>query len=196
MRKAAPHSRRGFTFVEVTVATTLTVFLAMLLASTWGWTRQAGFPTDVVARGRLLQEIDLAVAALSRDLCGSLAIPTSFDNVNQDRWIAWQHPTNTELRLCYDVNPDGNPDWSATTDAVIRYYLADDPNAAFTTKVLRREDCNAGTTFAVARHVDAMIVDSETISGSEFVKMQLTFKYQRADSEYTRTLTLKTRAPQ
>jgi hypothetical protein len=194
--------RRGFTLLEVTVASTLTAFLGMLLCSTWFWIGKAGFPGDAVIRGRLLQEMDMAVAALSRDLCGSLAIPSSFEpaspssfsNINQGRWIAWQHPLNAELSLCYDDEPDGE---QGSSDIVIRYYLATDPDATVTTGILMREDSRTpGAAFAVARHVDSLIVDSETISGSEYVKIQLTFKYHLPSNEYTRMITLNARAPQ
>jgi hypothetical protein len=198
MRMPKPHGRRAFTLLEVTIVSGLTAFLAMLLASVWTWTNKAGFPHDVIIRGRVLQEMDMAVSALSRDLGGSLAIPSSLGNVAQGRWIGWQQVGNAELWLCYDggANPDGMTNWIETPDTVIRYYLASDPDPNVATSILVREDQSANTTFAVARHVDSMVVDSDVSSGDEFVKVQLTFKYRRSDAEYTRKVTLSARTPQ
>jgi hypothetical protein len=61
--------RNAFTLMEVTVASVLTVSLAVMLGTTW---RQLSGPMlELIAWGQLFQEIDLAVAALGRDLGGS-----------------------------------------------------------------------------------------------------------------------------
>ena len=104
MKRNAPRNRRGFTLAEVTLVAGLSVFLAVLLSSVWKNINL--FTTDAVGRGQLMQEMDLAAASLSRDLAGSLPVlaSSSFSDGKPDsgRWIDWQHPGNTELKLCYD----------------------------------------------------------------------------------------------
>jgi prepilin-type N-terminal cleavage/methylation domain-containing protein len=192
------HNRRGFTLVEVTIVSAMTATLAMLLSSVWVWTNNAGFPNDLILRGRLLQEMDMAVSAFSRDLGGSLAIPSSMDDIHQGRWIGWRTLTDNDVQFCYDggATPDGAISWTGTPDTVIHYYLDDDPDASLSTKILVREDENAGTTFTVARFVDNMEVASESVAGGEMIKITLTFKSQHVNREYVRKCTLNVRAPQ
>jgi len=216
MRRNAPRSRRGFTLVEVTLVAGLTMFLAVLLSSVWK--NISLFTTDAVGRGQLMQEMDLAAASLSRDLAGSLPVlaTSTFSNGKPDsgRWIAWQHPFNTELWLCYDGGtcPDGvpDPDWTHLTpnDTAIRYYLANDPDGDVATKILVRDtivNSNVVSTFVVARSVNTntvnglgcMTVDED----AGFVRITLQFKYQQHvgsryfGPEYLRTFTLEAKAP-
>jgi hypothetical protein len=206
MRKHMPRSRRGFTLVEVTLVAGLTVFLAVLLSSVWKNINL--FTTDAVGRGQLMQEMDLAAASLSRDLAGSLPVlaTSTFSNGKQDsgRWIAWQHPSNTELKLCYDgrdgqTSPDGVADWTGTTDTVIQYYLDVDPNPDVATKVLVRENISdlPPTKFIVARNLDNMTIDED----AGFARIKLEFRYQQRSGsryfgpEYLRTFTLEAKAP-
>jgi type II secretory pathway pseudopilin PulG len=204
MRKTIPHDRRGFTLVEITLVTGLTVFLAVLLSSVWKSIN--GFTTDAVGRGQLMQEMDLAVASLSRDLGGSVPIlgSTSFGigRPDEGRWVGWQHPTDVELWLCYDGGtcPDGAADWSGTTDTVIRYYLAPDADTNVTTKVLVRENRSVlpYARFSVARNINSMTVNDD----GGFVRIVLQFRYQQRSGatyfgpEYLRTFTLEAEAPQ
>ena len=69
------YGRKGFTLLEVTIVSGLMVFLAVLLSS--AWTGVGRSTTDLIARSQLLQEMNLAVAAISRDLGGSLPNPES-----------------------------------------------------------------------------------------------------------------------
>jgi hypothetical protein len=207
MRAIRSHNRRGFTLVEITVVTGLTVFLAVLLSSVWK--NLNVFTTDAVGRGQLIQEMDMAAASLSRDLGGSLPIKASTSSVDADsqrpdqgRWIGWQHPSNSELWLCFDAGacPDGAPDWSGTTDTVIRYFLVPDPDANATTQILVRENRNTSTQFVVARNVNGMTVDVDP--GNNFARIALQFRYQRHSGaryfgpEYLRAFTLEARPPQ
>lgn len=204
MRIANPHNRRGFTLVEITLVSGLTVFLAVLLSSMWR--NINGFTADAVGRGQLVQEMDMAIASLSRDLSGSLPVlaSSSFDNGRPDggRWVGWDHPSNTELLLCYDGGacPNGVPDWAGTTDTVIHYYLVPDADTNVTTKVLVRENesTTPHTKFNVARNINSMTVDSD----NGFARIALQFRYQQRSGpayfgpEYLRTVTLEARAPQ
>lgn len=202
MQSASKH-RRGFTIVEVLVATALTVFLAYLLSTVWAELEKS--TVDLIARGQLMQEMDMAVAALSRDLGGSVAVPAStafsVGTLEQGRWIAWD-PSHApaELWLCFDggTNPDGVANWSGSPDTVIRYYLDTDSNSTITTKVLVRQNVTDNTRFIVARNLSSMSIAAD----GQFIDITLTFVYQRHGSfgefgaAYTRTVTLKARAPQ
>ena len=189
--------RRGYTIVEVTIAGGLTVFLGVLLSSIWA--NLCGSTVDLIGRSRLVQEMNLAVASIGRDLGGSLAVPASSSlegsTLEQGRWIGWQHPGDAELRLCFDAGaaPDGVCDWTGVSDTVIRYFLEADPNPATTTKILVREKQNDGTRFVAAKNLSAMTVDAD----GGFVRIVLTFKYRlRSGVDCFRTVTLKARPPQ
>jgi hypothetical protein len=210
MKINTPRNRCGFTLAEVTLVTGLTVFLAVLLSSVWKNINL--FTTDAVGRGQLMQEMDLAAAALSRDLAGSLPVlasstfsGSSDGKPDSGRWIAWLHPGNTELKLCYDGGtcPDGAADWTGTVDTVIRYYLDPDPNTDITTKVLVRENaCDLPPTkFIVARNLDSMTVEAGAGTDAGFILITLQFKYQQRSGNkyfgpvYLRKYTLQARAP-
>jgi type II secretory pathway pseudopilin PulG len=210
MRRHVSHSR-GFTLVEVTLVAMLTVFLAVLLSSTWK--NISLFTTDAVGRGQLMQEIDMAAASFSRDLSGTLPIlaTTTFSGADQrpdaNRWIAWKKEVGSdgdELWLAYDAsgNPNGSPDWSCApgSDTIICYRLIDDPNTDVTTKILIRENKSdlPVTSFIVARGVNSMTVEAD----GDYVKITLQFKFQRRAGsryfgpEYLRTLSLEAKVPQ
>lgn len=213
LRKHASAARRGFTLIETFVASVLTVFLAVLLSSIWLWVNKAGFPNDVLARGMLMQEINLTIAALSRDLNGGAALASSYHTtadsgtvsatIDSGRWIGWQTSGN-DLSLCYDggINPDGSCDWTGTTDTVVHYYLANSSVGTVTTQVLIRQTTqnNVATQFTVAKNLSGMTVQTDG-SDSNFIQIVLTFTFQRHSNIayfgdiYTRTLTLEARKP-
>ncbi len=66
---------KGFTLAEVTIVSGLMVFLAVLLSAAWSGIGNT--TVDLVARGQLAQEIDIATASLSRDFGGSLPTPVA-----------------------------------------------------------------------------------------------------------------------
>jgi prepilin-type N-terminal cleavage/methylation domain-containing protein len=171
---------RAFTLVEVTIVSTLMALLAAMLSSAWsGIGRPAA---ELIVRGRLYQEMDIAAASLTHDLAGSLANPEGrLGGKTQGRWLAWSQPTPGQLWLCYDggSNPDALPDWGSP-DTVITYLV--------TANMLKRIDQSAGTTFNVARYVDNMQI---TADGTDGVRIELTFKFRNL----TRTCTLIARIP-
>jgi prepilin-type N-terminal cleavage/methylation domain-containing protein len=178
--------QRGFTLLEVTIVSGLMAFLAVLLSA--AWTSVGRSSSDLIVRGRIAQEIDLAMAALSRDLGGSLSDPASrLGAKKQGQWVGWTavaddaNPPNTKLLLCFDggTDPNGQPDW-ALPDNMVVYQL--ESNA------LTRWDQNANTTFTVARYVDGFVVAPED---ADAVRIVLTFKYRKL----TRTCTLIVRSP-
>lgn len=169
--------RRGFTLVEVTVVSGLMTAFAVLLASVWSGVGHTA--ADLVLRSQLVQERDLAVVALSRDLCGNLGGPDRTGSKQMGRWIAWDMPTNSEdsahrdLRLLYDGNGNNDLTWTAPNTA-IRYTVEDD--------ALIRWDEFANQRFVVARYVDSLQVTA--IAGRpDAFNLVLCFKYR------TRTLT-------
>jgi prepilin-type N-terminal cleavage/methylation domain-containing protein len=170
--------RRGFTLLEVTLVSGLMVIFAMLLSSTWsGVGRPAA---DLIGRGLLVQERDLAIAALSRDLGGSLGDPNARkDDIIKGQWLRWDRPANvdrplnTDLRLLYDGRTDPATPISlawAAPNTIIRYVV--ESNTLF------RWDELANTYFAVAKNVDSMNVTA--ISGRpDAFNIVLCFKYRK-----------------
>lgn len=172
--------RHGFTLLEVVIASGLTVFLAVMLSSVWaGVGRPAA---SLVNRGQLVQEIEFAVATLSRDLGGSVANPAvRLGDKKLGEWVGWSQPDNNQLRLCFDGGPTPNheADWAAP-DTVIVYRLDSDS--------LVRWDCNANTVFTVAQNVDSLQVTAE---GTDSVRIVLSFTYH----DLTRTCTIIAKQP-
>jgi type II secretory pathway component PulJ len=171
-------SRRcGFTLVEATVTSGLMAILAVLLSSLWaGCGRPA---TDVIARCRVAQEMNLAVGALARDLGGSLAGGAGRLGRQSDaQFVGWMLPGDMQLWLCFDggMPPNGLPDW-APPDTVIAYLVEGD--------ALVRWDQTANTSFTVARHIDNM----QLVVEGDQLEIQLTFSYRKI----TRTCTLLAR---
>ena len=64
--------RKGFTLLEVTIVSGLMTFLALLLFAAWSGVGKSTIA--LIARCQFAQEMDFAVSALSRDLCGNMAL--------------------------------------------------------------------------------------------------------------------------
>jgi prepilin-type N-terminal cleavage/methylation domain-containing protein len=171
-----PDQRKGFTLTEVLVVSGLMALLAMMvsLASTG-----VGRPTaDLIGRSQLVEERDLAVVALSRDLGGSLGGPDRSGGKTLGRCLAWQQPTNaeqplnTDLRLLYDgrTDPQTPVAWAAPNTRIL--YLVK------SNTLVRRENENPTTDFTVARNVDSMKITG--IDGRpDAFNIVLCFKYRR-----------------
>jgi type II secretory pathway pseudopilin PulG len=194
---AASQRRAGFTLVEIMMVGGLMAFLAILLSSAWNGIGRSA--VDAAVRSQLLQELDLAVASLGRDLGGSLPIPSSTPGVpdyggkDAGRLVGCcPNDLGDQLELCYDAGPnlDGRPDWN--TDVVIRYYLIEDEifsTAEKKTYILIRSDADAGTTFPVARCVAGLSVSRD----GDWTFVELTFTHPHPLANQTRKYTLKTR---
>lgn len=177
-----PNQQKGFSLVELTVVSTLMALLAMLLSSAWfGMGRTA---TDLIGRGQLVQERDLAVAALSRDLGGCLIDPDARlgEKIN-GRWLKWELPSNQELKLYYDggTNSSGVP----LANTVVHYLVESG-------LLKRKKTVNGGTPtdFTVAKNVYSMTVTLDGTPIPNAVNIVLCFKYR------TRTLTCDLTAKQ
>jgi prepilin-type N-terminal cleavage/methylation domain-containing protein len=185
-----PYRRNGFTLIELTIVSGLMAFLAVLLSS--AWMSMGKSCTNLITRGQLVQEMNLAAASLSRDLGGSLPDPTSrLGGKKLAQWVGWLQPSNSALWLCFDggTDPNGSADWMSP-DTVVRYYLANDPDTSLTTKILVREDVNAGTSFTVAKYVDSSGFQVSTDANND-LQVDLTFKYR----DLTRTCRITARTP-
>jgi prepilin-type N-terminal cleavage/methylation domain-containing protein len=180
-----PNHRRGFTLVELMVVSALMAVLAVLLSSAWvGVGRTAA---GLVGRSQLVQERDLAVVALSRDLGGCWVEPDARKGEKiGGRWLKWEYPnndvlpSNQDLTLYYDGGT--NPTTGNTLDdTVVHYLVAPDPDPEVSTLILvRRITVNGGTPtdFTVARNVHSMTVmpDGTPVRAVEIV---LCFKYRK-----------------
>jgi type II secretory pathway component PulJ len=169
--------RRGFSLVEVSVASGLLVALTMLLAEAWSGMARPLLQTAF--RCRLNQEADLALAALARDLGGSLS-----DNAGRlgsklsSQFVGWTEPAGTQLWLCFDggTSPNGLPDW-APPDTVISYEVV--------ANSLVRADQTGSGAFVVARYVsDMQLRDLGT-------ELQIAISFQYRDISQTYTLVAK-----
>jgi hypothetical protein len=203
--KPMTRRRNAFTLMEVTVASALTVSLAVMLGTTW---RQMSGPMlELIAWGQLFQEIDLAVAALGRDLGGSQPDYKDPDPAKpplggkqQGRLLgARQSPTESNvLQLWFDggSNPGTPPaSWPANLgnltgsgDAIVEYsYSADDTHNKYL--LVRRSTVygNIPTTtqYTVANlgrpptgsPNPALNITSQQVNGLPILQLDLTFTY-------------------
>ena len=178
--------RRGISLLELTVTSGLTMFLGMLLSTTWVLLNR---PTaDLIAWGQLFQEMDLATASIARDLGGGLSdyanAAGQLGTKQQGALLACRRANDyngDHLQLCFDgQNPTGQASWNPPVQTIIDYYVAAGTN------VLTRwnQASNPQTFFAVAKDVAAMqVVDN----GGSTLQITLTFTYQPPQG--TRTLT-------
>jgi type II secretory pathway component PulJ len=156
----------GFTLVEATVVSALMTVLAVVLSSAWaGLGRPA---VNVIARARLLAQMNLAVDCLARDLGGSLGDAAGrLGGKQQAAFVGWLLPGNGQLWLCFDggAAPNGLPDW-APPDNVVVYMLQGGS--------LVRWNQSSDTTFTVARNAAAMDL---SLAGGQ-LRIQLTFQFR------------------
>ena len=140
-RTVSSPAPRGFTLLEITVVSGLMVFLAVLLSAAWSGIGKT--TVDLVARGQLAQEIDIATASLSHDFGGSLPTPAgSLQGTRQaGKLLAWRRSLTDPmvLELCYDSgsNPNNTADWldSDSSDTVVQYSWDQDAHALIRTQV-------------------------------------------------------------
>ncbi len=170
--KRARHSRRGFSLIEISVATTLVVMLAMLLSAAW---TMLGKPMiQTVALCTIAQEADVALAYLASDLGGCPPAAAAGDK-KSSQFVAWSVPNDNEFLLCFDsaTDPNGLADWAAP-DHVISYQILNN--------ALVRYDDATGESSVVAQDVQRMnveIVDDV---------LQLTLTFNRRDVTQTYNL--------
>jgi type II secretory pathway pseudopilin PulG len=159
--------RRAFTLIEVTIVSGLMAFLAMLLASAWV---SIGSPTaNLIRSGQCMQEIDMAVSSLARDLGGSL--PNNLGGKKQAAFSGWYaDPSGTRLTLSFN-NVD-----------TITY---DVENGC-----LIRKGAD-GVPFTVS----ANVTDFQVTDNTDFIQIELTFTYPLARQTLVRKCTLRVKPP-
>ncbi len=172
-RRPRPAARRGFTTVEVSIASGLLVLLSVILGATWG---AFGRPLiDADTRCRLILEARMAATALAHDVGG---YDTSTGTRASGRFVGRICTANNQLRLCFDGGsaPNGVADWGPP-DTVVTYSINNDGP----TTALVRLDETSGASFTVARYVTGMSL-VELGSG---VEVQLTLSYRTLTQTYT-----------
>ncbi len=175
-----PH--RGFTLLELTIVSGLMTFLALLLFAAWSGIGKSTI--DLITRCQLAQEMDFAVAALSRDLGGSLALkdgetdPTRLGGKTTWRLLAWKiDPSTGNLELDFDGNPSDPTTWKAA-DKVVTYRWDQ------ATHTLIRTD-DTGANFTVARNIDSLNIYPDS-SDATMLHIEVIFAcYYRWDSQRT-----------
>ncbi len=164
---------RGFTLVEVTVASGTMAVLAVLLSAAWSG---LGRPmAEMIARHRLTQEAHLAVAALARDLGGTPAGPqAALGRKEQGQLVGWMHPADSQLWLCFDApdEPNGVADWGPPNAVIVYQQDADR---------LVRYDRTANTSLTVASGVDSFQVAA---CGDRDLEIRLTLRSRAAAATY------------
>jgi prepilin-type N-terminal cleavage/methylation domain-containing protein len=144
-----PRSRRGFSLIEISIATTLVVMLAMLLSAAW---TMLGKPMiQTVALCTIAQEADVALAYLSSDLGGCPPNGPAGDKT-AGQLVAWSVPSDNEFVLCFDspTDPNGLADWAAP-DHIIGYQILNN--------ALVRYDDATGESTVIAKDVLSMYVE-------------------------------------
>jgi hypothetical protein len=203
--KTMSRRRSGFTLLEVTLVSGLTVFLAVMLSSTWVLFSR---PTaELIAFGHLFQEMDVAVASLTRDLGGSLP---NYRNASgqpggrsQGCLLECRRVNDTNgdhLQLCFDGgdNPNGQVDWGLpTNDTLVDYYVDGGSHTLIRSEQAPGTTFTTSTSFKVARNVDSL----QITDGGNTLQITLTFKYPKVSivvpehgtETLTRTCTLITK---
>ncbi|NQU25620.1 MAG: hypothetical protein HQ567_30405 [Candidatus Nealsonbacteria bacterium] len=167
---------KGFSVIEITVVSALMSFLVLLISGAWSG---MGRPSaDAIVRCRVVQEANLAVDSLTRDLGGSLQGQTTGER-KLGRMVGRTVVGGSQLRLCFDGEPiNAIPDWNAP-DTVITYDVQ--------ANRLVRSNLQTGTAFTVAANVDQMQL-TELPDG---VRIDLTFTYR----DITRTYSIIAKSP-
>jgi hypothetical protein len=165
--------RRGFTLLEVSVASGMTVLMAGVLASSWIYLSR---PTiNLIACGQLFQEMNLSVAAVARDFGGTLSDyqdSASYLGKKKDgRPTAYELSNGgAGLRLTYTgESSDTNDSLPPTTTVTIEYTV----DAVHHTLVRTKQVGALSTSFVVANSVDSIQVTSQA---SNSLRIDLTFK--------------------
>jgi prepilin-type N-terminal cleavage/methylation domain-containing protein len=185
--KSPAQRRSGFTLVEVTIASALTAFLAVLLSTTW-WLLMPAME-NLIAWGQLFQEMDIAVAALARDSGGSqLDFRDSsvwLGEKTQGRLLACRKSNDFDgdhLQFCFDGgnSPNNTADWSESgDDAVIDYYV----DSASHTLMRWNKKLDPVKPFTVANHIGGKKANGEDVVGmtvednTDNLTIKLTFLY-------------------
>jgi len=175
-RKVPPRPPRGFTLVEVLLASGIMSLLVLLLSAAWSG---LGRPSaDAIARARITQEASLAAQSLARDFSGTLAEEAA-GGKQLGRIVGRMAIEGSQLRLCFDGDSaNGTAEWAAP-DTVIVYEVVEHH--------LVRTNLKTGTAFTVAANVKRMQLAAQ----ADGVRVDLTFSCR----DLTRTYTMIAKDP-
>lgn len=151
--------RRGFSLLEVTVASMMAAAIVVLAASV-AVDMARGMAGNIVET-QVAAEARLAIESIRRDFSGTCPEEHTGDR-DQWRLVGRLIPSPTELRLCFDADKDASADWIAP-DRVVTYSLSNNQ--------LVRTDALSGAQYTVARHVD----DVEFVLGGDEITISLDF---------------------
>jgi prepilin-type N-terminal cleavage/methylation domain-containing protein len=156
--------RKGFTLLELLVVNLLLALLMVLIAGAW----QAFGPLciEVIARSRIVNEANVAAAALSVD---SSANPGGLSLANVETL------DGSSLRFEYGTQSTGT--WSY----VVTYSLNLTPDDPISTGQLIRSD--GTSTVTIARNVESMVVGNLAQPGQ--AQVSISFAYRGSRSQYT-----------
>jgi hypothetical protein len=169
--------------MEVTVVSGLMAFLTVLLS--WAWAGVGRTNVDLIVRGTVAQEIDIATTALCHDLSGNLPEPAgALQGTRQaGRLLAWRlSNSNTVLELCYDslTVPNDTADWSSigSSAVTVQYRLDTATHTLIRTQMI---GSTTDSVFTVARNVDAFAL---SLDADNTLHISLTFAcYYRTDTD-------------
>ena len=168
--------RGGFTLVELLVVNILMTLLVVLIAGAW---RAFGpLCVEVVARGRVVNEANIAAAALYRESNGH---PRGF--------LLAKVETTDEASIRFDYSADGSipADGAYPYVAVYSLQVPQDAEAGALERLLVRDDGSNAVT--VARHLESAVAHNITLADptgkKSQVEMTLSFSYRGSRSQYT-----------
>jgi hypothetical protein len=182
----ANRSPKGFTVIEVTVASWLMVVLAVVLSLAWVSVGRG--TVDVIARAQLAQEMDFAVAALSRDLGGCV--------VNSTGQLATTAFPVSSVTPNPNVTPDPNRSDPTSSfpssvkltldnhDTITYQMNLSDTNAWKQNNLIRIYRVNGadpGSTFTVARNVDTFQASWNSAGTELSIRIDFSCNYRPTD---------------
>ena len=142
----ARYRRKGFSVIEMSVATGLLALLSLIISESWHGLGKA--TVDLIVRAQIAQEMDFVAAALSRDLGGFATDSTTPTTPINTITIATPPGTTDSNSIC----------WQLDNGDTITYQLASSDQDAWKHNNLVRiyySKFNKVTTrFNVARNVD------------------------------------------
>jgi hypothetical protein len=156
--------RRGFTLLELLVVNLLMTLLVVLIAGAW---RAFGpLCVEVIARGRIVNEANVAAAALYVD---SNANPSGLSLTNVESL------DGSSLSFEYGTQSGGG--WPH----VVTYFLLPTPDDPSSTGQLLRSD--GAATVTIARNVESMVAGNLSVPGQ--AQLSISFAYRGSRSQYT-----------
>jgi prepilin-type N-terminal cleavage/methylation domain-containing protein len=161
-RCAGRSRRRGFTMMEMIIASVLTALLGMLLA---GACATFGRPAlEVEARARITQESIMAAQSLACDLGGFLAdSPGRTGTLSQYQFVDWDLSQGDVLLLNFQGGGSGNP-------IVISYQLQGNQ--------LVRSNSSTGVATTIANYVTGFTVAPVANNANQaLITITIAFRY-------------------